>query len=193
MRSSSLLRALVLVSVLAAGSAAMLGQASTPEKQPSAPEQKKPAVETTTQRLAAARTVMVVYARGNLIPYDVIKSTMEGWIRISVVEAPEKADLIVEVATSGGNSDTRVTASNGPSMLAGPPDRSSSSSKDFSSADITMTVYDAKNRRVLWTGTETAKSALKQTTRENKMVEAAEKLASRFHDRLEPPLPKGQE
>jgi hypothetical protein len=193
MRTSSLRRALILVFVLAGGSTAMLGQPSTPEQKPSAPEQKKPPVETPTQRLAAAKTVMVVYARGNPIPFDVIKSTLEGWIRISVVEAPEKADLIVEVATSGGNSDTRVTGSNGPSMLAGRPDRSSSSSTEFSNADITMTVYDAKNRRVLWSGTETAKSALKQTTRENKMVEAAEKLASRFHDRLEPPLPKGQE
>ena len=193
MRTSNLRRTLILVSVLAAGSAAMLAQPYTPEKQPAAPEQKKPAVETASQRLAAAKTVMVVYARGNPIPFDVIKSTLEGWIRISVVEAPEKADLIVEVATSGGNSDTRVTASSGPSMLSGRPERASSTSKDFSNADITMTVYDAKNRRVLWSGTETAKSALKQTTRENKMVEAAEKLASRFHDRLEPPLPKGQE
>src|SRR5262249_35897224 len=135
MRTSNLRRALILVSVLAAGSAAMLAQPPTPEKQPAAPEQKKPAVETASQRLAAAKTVMVVYARGNPIPFDVIKSTLEGWIRISVVEAPEKADLIVEVATSGGNSDTRVSGSNGPSMLTGPPDRASSSSRDFSNAD----------------------------------------------------------
>jgi hypothetical protein len=55
-----------------------------------------------------------------------------------------------------------------------------------------MTVYDGKNKRVLWIGTETARFAMKQTSRENNLVEAAERLALRFHDRVEPP-PKNHE
>lgn len=160
-------------------------------QQPSSPE-KKPPLETPEARLANAKSVLVIHARGNVIPYDVIRSTVEGWIRLTVVESAEKADLIIEVATTG-TSDTRVSSSDSPSMLTGHPERSSSTSKDLSNSEITMTVYDAKNRRVLWTASQTAKSALKQTTRENNLVEAAEKLASKFHDRLEPPLPKAQD
>ena len=52
-----------------------------------------------------------------------------------------------------------------------------------------MTVFDAKNKRVLWRSTEKVKSALKQKAKENNLVEAAERLVSKFHDRLEPPAP----
>ena len=50
-----------------------------------------------------------------------------------------------------------------------------------------MTVRDARNKRVLWRGTESGKYALREKARENNLVQAAEKLASKFHDRLEPP------
>jgi hypothetical protein len=160
--------------------------------QASPPPEKKSAVESPEARLINAKTVLVIHARGNVIPYDVIKSTLEGWVRFSVVETQEKADLIVEVATTGSN-DTRTSSSDGPSMLTGRPERSSSTSKDVSSSEITMSVYDARTKRVLWTATQTAKYAMKQTTRENNLVEAAERLASKFHDRLEPPAPKNQD
>jgi hypothetical protein len=104
-----------------------------------------------------------------------------------------KADLVVTVATTGGDSSVRVASSNNPSPFTGRPEQSTSSSKDFSNADITMTVYDAKSKRVLWMATETAKSALKQTTRENNLVEAAQRLTVKLHDRLEPPPPKEQD
>jgi len=186
MRSSNFLSALVLLVSLACAPTTALSQ-------PSSPPQGKPPVETPTERLSKARTVMVIYARGNTIPFDVIKSTLEGWVRFTVVEAPEKADLIVEVSTTGGAGEGRVTAPDGPYMQTGRAERSNSASKEASNSEITMTVYDAKNKRVLWTATETAKSAFKQTTRENNLVEAAERLASKFHDCLEPPLPRGQD
>lgn len=149
--------------------------------------EKKPVVETPSARLANAKNVLVTRARGNDIPYDVIKSTLEGWGRFSLVETKDKADLVVEIATTGGDSSVRVATSNGPSPLAGRPEQSSSTSKDFSNAEITMTVYDAKTKRVLWVATETAKYAMKQIARDNNLVEAAQKLVVRFHDRLEPP------
>lgn len=179
MRSSIFVRAFAFMACVSFCYLMSLGQA---------PKKQSP-TQTPDARLTSAKTVLVVRARGNDIPYDVIKSTIDGWLRFTLVETVDKADLIVEVATSGGNSDTHLTASDGPSMLAGRPERSSNAGNEIANADITLTVYDSKNRKVLWTGKETAKTALKQTTRENNMVEAAEKLASRFHDRLEPPPP----
>ncbi|HEY6308799.1 MAG TPA: hypothetical protein VI488_20350 [Candidatus Angelobacter sp.] len=152
--------------------------------------EKKPVPETSSARLANAKNVMVTLAHGNHIPYETIKSTLDGWGRFTLVETAEKADLVVTVATTGGDNSVQVATSSGPSSLASRPEQSTSSSREFSSADITMTVYDAKNKRVLFLATETAKSALKQTTRENNLVEAAERLAVKFHDRLEPPPPK---
>jgi hypothetical protein len=169
---------------------ALLSLGAFAQQQPDKQPEKKPAVETPTERLAHAKNVLVTRARGNDIPYDTIKSTLDGWGRFTLVESVEKADLVVTVATTGGDNSVRVGSSINPSPLTGRPEQSTSSTRDFSSADITMTVYDAKNKRVLWTGTETAKSALRQTTRENNLVEAAERLTVKFHDRLEPPPPK---
>lgn len=154
---------------------------------------KKPAPETASERLTNAKSVLVTRARGNGIPYDVIKTTLDGWGRFTLVESKDKADLVIEVATTGGDSGVRIASHSAPSPLTGRPEQSTSTSKDFSNTDITMTVYDAKNKRVLWMATETAKSALKQTTWENNLVEAAERLTVKLHDRLEPPPPKDKD
>jgi hypothetical protein len=169
---------------------ALLSPSVFSQQQPDKQPDKKPPAETPSDRLAHAKNVLVTRARGNDIPYDTIKSTLDGWGRFTLVDTVEKADLVVTVATSGGDSSVRVGSSINPSPLTGRPEQSTNSTRDFSSADITMTVYDAKNKRVLWMATDTAKSALKQTTRENNLVEAAERLTVKFHDRLEPPPPK---
>jgi hypothetical protein len=152
--------------------------------------ERKPVMEMPSVRLADAKNVMVVRARGSNIPYDVISSTLEGWGRFTLVETPGKADLVVEVSTSGGESEVRVTSSSGPSAENGAMEKSNRTSKDLSNAEVKMTVYDARNKRVLWVATEISKSAMKQKDRENHLVEAAERLASKFHDRLEPPPAK---
>jgi hypothetical protein len=150
----------------------------------------KPAADTVSARLTAAKKVLVTRARGSIIPYDVIKSTLDGWGRFTIVESPDQADLVVQVSTTGDNSLSVSSSSNNLASGGGGLDRSGRSSRDVSPSDITMTVYDAKSKRVLWIATETAKSAVKEKARENNLVEAAERLTSRFHDRVEPPPPK---
>jgi hypothetical protein len=65
------------------------------------PPEKKPVIETPSMRLAAGRNVFMVRTHGSHIPFEVIRSTMEGWGRFTFVETPEKADLIIEIASSG--------------------------------------------------------------------------------------------
>lgn len=150
-------------------------------------QQQKPQADTASARLTGAKNVLVTRVRGNNIPYEVIKSTLDGWGRFTIVEKLEQAELVVQVSTSGGDNGVSVTSSNQLSPGTGSYEQSNRTSRDVSAAEITMTVLDAKNRRVLWIATETAKFAVKEKARENNLVEAAERLASKFHDRLEPP------
>jgi hypothetical protein len=192
MRKSHVFGGFILTFALAFLAATAAAQRQPPQPQQPPPAQqpaKKPVVDTASARLTSAKNVMITRARGSQIPYDVISSTLDGWGRFTMVDTADKADLVVTVATSGADSGVRVSGSDAVSPLTGRPERSSNSSVDLSNAEITMTVYDAKNKRVLWTAVETAKSAMKQTARENNLVEAAEKLASKFHNRLEPPPP----
>jgi len=52
-----------------------------------------------------------------------------------------------------------------------------------------MTVFDSRNKRGLWSATESVKFAMKEKAKENNLVDAAGRLASKFHDRLEPRAP----
>ncbi len=152
------------------------------------PAEKKPVIETPSMRLASGRNVFMVRTHGSHIPYDVIRSTMEGWGRFTFVETVEKADLIIEIASSG-DSGVQVTSSTRVSPETGHEEKSSSTRKDISPTDVKMTVIDARNKRGLWTATESVKFAMKEKAKENNLVEAAERLASKFHDRLEPQAP----
>ena len=149
--------------------------------------QQKQQVETPLSRLTGAKNVLVTRARGSNIPYSVIRATLEGWGRFTIVEKPDQADLVIQVSTSGDDDAASLSHSNSLTPNSGNYDESSRSARALSASDITMTVFDAKNRRVLWISTETSKYAVKEKARENNLVEAAERLASKFHDRLEPP------
>ena len=153
-----------------------------PQAQP-APE-KKPLIETPSMRLAAAKNVFITRTHGSPIPFDMIKSTLDGWGRFTFVETPNKADLIIEVFSTG-DSSVQVSSSSKVSPESGHEEKSSSTSKDISPTEVKLTVFDSRNKRPLWTATESVKFAMKEKARENNLVDAAERLASKFHDRLE--------
>src|SRR5437763_3526110 len=60
-------------------------------------EKKKTEALTPSARLAAAKTAFISNVHGNTIPFDVISSSLEGWGRFTLVNAPEKADVIIEI------------------------------------------------------------------------------------------------
>jgi hypothetical protein len=165
--------------------AGLLALGGTILAQPQQPEGKKPVVQTPSMRLASARNVMVVRSHGSAIPVEVVRSTLEGWGRFTMVETPDKADLIIEIASSG-DSGVQVSSSSRVSPESGREEKSASSRRDISPNEVRMTVIDARNKGPLWSATENVKFAMKQKGKENNLVEAAEKLAARFHDRLEP-------
>lgn len=181
--------ALVALSTVAAG----FGQQKSNQQpaktaKPSSAEKKTaPKIETPTARLTSARNVFITRSQGGKIPYDTIRTTIEDWQRFTLVNSADKADLIIEVASSGGDNGVRVGSSMSPNPETGRMEESTHSTRDLSATEVSMTVLDARNKRVLWRGTESAKYAVLEKARENNLVEAAEKLASKFHDRLEPP------
>jgi len=185
---SACLAFVVLTSVSATFGLQKSDQQPTKTAQPSSAEKKAaPKIETPTARLTSARNVFITRTQGGKIPYDTIRTTIEDWQRFTLVNSAEKADLIIEVASSGGDNDVRVGSSMSPNPETGRMEESTHSTRDLSATEVSMTVLDARNKRVLWRGTESAKYVVREKARENNLVEAAEKLASKFHGRLEPP------
>jgi hypothetical protein len=165
---------------------------TTCAQQTPAPEAKASPTPTETphatpaDRLVAAKNLFLKKTGGSEIPYNVINSGFEGWGRYMLVDTADKADLIMEISAPPDDSGARVSAK--VNRETGQPESGYSSSKEFSSDPIKITVYDAKSKRPLWSATEKPKFAMKQKARENNLVESAERLFSKFHDRVEPKL-----
>jgi hypothetical protein len=176
MRGALLLLATLVMAIVAAG--------VMPAQEKETPEQKKPAFVPPGARLAAAKSALVKHAGGSEIPYNVIMSGLEGWGRFTLVDSPSKADIIVEVTSpqeDGGVSVSSKTRSG----VTGRMEESTTTSRNLSSGPIKLVVYDAKTHVALWTASEQAKSALRQKTREDNLVEAAAKLVTKFRERVE--------
>jgi hypothetical protein len=141
-------------------------------------------------RLTAARTIFIKNGGGGEIPFNVIESSMEGWGRYQIVRSADEADLILEVTsptdTGGGVS---ISSSTKPDRNSGKPEQSTSTSREISPSGgpVKIVVYDAHSKAALWSGMEQAKSAMRQKQREDNLVQAAEKVFTKFHDRIEPP------
>src|SRR5258708_6780337 len=151
-------------------------------------KQKKMVPASPAARFANVKTAYVTRTGGSPIAYDVISSAIDGWGRFASAGSPEKADILIEIPSTdpGGVVSYSGTKND---QKTGRPEPYSSASKDFSLPEIRMVVYLAgdKNKVPIWSGTEHAKAAFKEKARENNLVEAAQRLFSKFHDTVEPP------
>lgn len=161
------------------------GQAA-PSQAP-APQKTVPLALSRARRLGAAKSVFIKKVEGSSIPVNVITDSLQGWGRYTLVSAPDKADLLIEI-TSPEEQPASVTINGShTNPLTGYPESSTSTSRNVSNVPIKMTVFDAKTKLPLWSATEQPKHALKQKAREDNLVDAAETLFSKFHAAVEPP------
>ncbi len=170
---------LVVSVVLFAGTTLAQNQTTSP-----APEKKPPVFVPPSVRLKEAKSVFIKNAGGTDIPFNVVESGIEGWGRYIIAESPEKADLIVEVTSPSEETGLSVTSKT--TTGDGPTQQSTTSSKELGTGPIKLVVYDARNHVPLWSATEQPKGAFKQKNREDKLVEAAQKLVHAFRERVEP-------
>lgn len=171
---------LTLLSVALAGA-----QQPTPPEQPASP-----GAAAHYDRMAAAKSVFLKNAGGNDIPFNVISRNFESWGRYLLVDSPENADLIIEIRSPDDGSEKKDSKDSGgskTSVYGGNKQKEQSSSPAPTVDVITLTVYD-KNKKPMWIAREEPKSAIRHKVEETHLVEAAQKLFTRFHDRIEPPV-----
>ncbi len=177
---------LMLGALLFHGLLAAQEQKQEQKEQKKEPPLSKPAPVSPYARMTLAKTVYVKNAGGSRIPCDVISSALDGWGRYTVVDDPAKADLIVEVSSPEEGGGVAVSSTMTRDTNTGRPVESATTTRDLSSGAIRMLVRDARTSLPLWSGSEHAKSALRQKAREDNLVQAAERLVSKFRQRVEP-------
>ena len=146
-------------------------------------QQTPPISQNFSERLAFGKSMYVKNEHGGQVAFDAISTDLQNWGRFTILDTPEKADLIAEV--SSYESGSVSLGGNTPA----PHDRSAQTGvrRDLSSSSVTLRISETKTNRELWTGTEKIKSAFKRKTEQDNVVAAAEKLFLRFHDAVEPP------
>ncbi len=132
-------------------------------------------------RLLAARSIFIEHAGGRL-PNDVIGDAFRGWGHYIVVNDPAQADLIVSINAPTSESGVSVGGGNG--HHGEPPPSRSLSSSDV--VQIRLTILDAHDRVLLWSGSEQPKGSLKEKQREDNAVDASLRLFRRFRNVIEP-------
>lgn len=160
--------------------------AAKPKEAPAA-QAPKPVVAPTA-RLQAAKTAYVKNVDGGSIGFDTVTTTLEGWGRYQLVNSPEKADLLIEVSSPDDSDGGVAISSSTATTASGKYEPSTKTTRDLSSGGgpMRLVVRDAKTNTTLWSASEPVKGALKKNARENNLVEAAQKLMAKFHDRVEP-------
>lgn len=136
-------------------------------------------------RMAAARNVFLKNVGGNDIPFNVISRNFESWGHYILVDSPEKADLVIEIQSpdDGSESKDKDSGQGKTSVYGGGQQKE----QPKPAVDmIIFTVYD-KNKRPMWIAREEPRSAVRHKAEETHLVEAAQKIFTRFHDRIEPP------
>ena len=167
----------------------MYAQQQTPSDNPP-PKSAAPSVSATT-RLLNAKTVFLKNVVGGDIPFEIVNNAIIGWPRYMVVDAVEKADLLIEVSSpeppkkkdDGGGTKVQAGTSGRDPRGFSPPTPS------YSLTDVKLVVRDARTKAILWAGSEPAKEAFRQAKTDENLVAATQKLIRKLHDRVEPPPP----
>lgn len=143
-----------------------------------------------TARLTAARTAYLKNGGGGGIPFDVISEGVQGWGRYQIVNSPEEADLVIEVASTSSGNGISVSGGSSTDPRTGFPTESATNTRELSVDRIRLVVYDARSKMPLWSASEQPKGAMRDKARKDNVVEAAQRLVTKFRERVEPDAPK---
>lgn len=164
----------------------VLDQVAAVAQQPQPPDQPATAGAAHYDRMATAKTVFLKNAGGDDVPFNVVSRNFESWGRYLVVDSPDKADLVIEIRSPGeGSGDKDKDSGQSKTNVSGGGQQNEQSKPALDV--IIFTVYD-KNKRPIWIAREAPKFAARHKAEEENLLEAAQKLFARFHDRIEPPV-----
>jgi hypothetical protein len=140
-------------------------------------------------RLAAAKTAYMKNAAGSEIPFNVISAGIDGWGRFQMVGSPSEADVVIEVYSPDDEHASSSSTSAKTKVGAGRMSEPAAASSSNTDGPIRLVVSDPRTHLALWTATEQPKGAFRQRAHDEHIIEAAQRLLAKFHDRLEPPPP----
>jgi hypothetical protein len=132
--------------------------------------------------IAHAQTVFLANGGGSNLAYDAFYSAIKDWGKYEIVGAPDKADLIVELAYRVEHGGTRVWSTtntyDGTTQVH---------SRQIVDPQLTLTIYDGRTRTQLWSETDHRRLARKRSNRDKETINSAERLVQDLKTRVSVP------
>jgi len=123
--------------------------------------------------VTSAKTIFIHNDGGSSIVYDAFCDAIRDWGKYTIVASPADADLTIDLSYSdAAKTDNTAPAWTGNSFVATQPKR------EKADAEITLTIYDSRTSKALWSASDPQKHALREKNRDREAIESVQHLVS---------------
>lgn len=129
-----------------------------------------------------AKKIFLTNGGGSDLAYDTFYSEMRKWGKYQIVGSPDEADLIVELSYSVEQDGTRVWSATNTYTKT-----TQVFSAQIVDPKLTLTIYSAKSKAVLWSTIDHRRLARREKNREKEIINSAERLVDELKTRVNLP------
>jgi hypothetical protein len=133
----------------------------------------------------SAKKIFLTNAGGSPLAFDEFYSQIKAWGRFEVVGSPSAADVVVELRYFVEDDDTRV--SNSTNTYTG---QTQVISRRVVDPQLSVNIYDAKTKDLLWSVTDHRRLARREKNREKETINSADRLVDGMKERIVSPVPE---
>ena len=130
----------------------------------------------------SARKVFLTNAGGSPLAYDEFYAQMKAWGRFEIVGSPSAADVVVELRYFVQDSGTRVS-----SYTNSYTGQTQIVSREVVDPQLSVSIYDAKTKDLLWSVTDHRRLARWEKNREKETINSADRLVEGMKARIVSP------
>ncbi len=127
-----------------------------------------------------AKKIFLANGGGSNLAYDAFYAKMKDWGRFQIVGSPDEADVIMELAYKVDDHGTRVWSTTNTYN-----NTTQVHSAQLVDPQVILTVFDGKNKQLLWSTTDHRRLARREGNREKETINSAERIADLLKNRSE--------
>ena len=130
----------------------------------------------------SARKVFLTNGGGSALAFDEFYSQMKAWGRFEIVGSPSAADVVVELRYFVEDDGTRVS-----SVTNTDTGSTQIISRRIVDPQLSVNIYDAKSKDLLWSVTDHRRLARREKNREKETINSADRLVDGMKERIVSP------
>jgi hypothetical protein len=137
--------------------------------------------------IISARTVFLANGGGSALAFDEFYSQMKAWGRFQLVGSPAEADVVVELRFFVEDDGTKVS-----SYTNSYTGKTQVMSREVVDPQLSVNIYDAKTKDLLWSVTDHRRLARREKNREKETINSADRLVDGMKERIAGSAPEPQ-